>query len=102
MRFLSIVFALERTNQLSLLPDKDLVDLCPPIEPYQVTKNRNRRTFRAARMSTSLLLKIRRFYPMLVASELKLLFTKINFSCVRLMRFDSKDYSALTGALAQW
>jgi len=37
---LSIVFALERTNQLSLLPDKDLVDLCPPIEPYQVTKNR--------------------------------------------------------------
>jgi len=27
--FLSIVFALERTNQLSLLPDKDLVDLCP-------------------------------------------------------------------------
>ncbi|WP_223210719.1 MULTISPECIES: hypothetical protein [Microcystis] len=38
-RFLSIVFNLERTNQLSLLPDKDLVDLCPPIEPYQVTKN---------------------------------------------------------------
>jgi len=32
---------------------------------------------------------------MLVASELKLLFTKINFSGVRLMRFDSKDYSAL-------
>jgi len=30
---LSIVFYLERTNQLSLLPDKDLVDLCPPIEP---------------------------------------------------------------------
>ncbi|ELS46021.1 hypothetical protein C789_4208 [Microcystis aeruginosa FACHB-905 = DIANCHI905] len=21
------------------MPDKDLVDLCPPIEPYQVTKN---------------------------------------------------------------
>ncbi|MFM6435072.1 MAG: hypothetical protein ACKPGW_07895 [Microcystis panniformis] len=40
-RFLSIVFDLERTNQLSLLPDKDLVDLCPPIEPYQVTKNHN-------------------------------------------------------------
>jgi hypothetical protein len=37
---LSIVFDLERTNQLNLLPDKDLVDLCPPIEPYQVTKNR--------------------------------------------------------------
>ncbi|MBC1189677.1 hypothetical protein H0902_02105 [Microcystis aeruginosa BLCCF108] len=36
---MSIVFALERTNQLSLLPDKDLVNLCPPIEPYQVTKN---------------------------------------------------------------
>jgi len=30
---------LERTNQLSLLPDKDLLDLCPPIEPYQVTKS---------------------------------------------------------------
>ncbi|WP_108937816.1 hypothetical protein [Microcystis sp. 0824] len=41
-RFLSIVFDLERTNQLNLLPDKDLVDLCPPIEPYQVTKNLNR------------------------------------------------------------
>ena len=38
-RFLSIVFDLERTNQLSLLPDKDLVDSCLPIEPYQVTKN---------------------------------------------------------------
>ncbi|MCA2736218.1 MULTISPECIES: hypothetical protein [unclassified Microcystis] len=36
---MSIVFALERTNQLSLLPNKDLVDLCHPIEPYQVTKN---------------------------------------------------------------
>ncbi|TRV03609.1 MAG: hypothetical protein EWV73_04820 [Microcystis wesenbergii Mw_QC_B_20070930_S4D] len=33
-------FCLERTNQLSLLPDKDLVDLCPLIESYQVTKNR--------------------------------------------------------------
>ncbi len=40
LRFLSIVFDLERTNQLSLLPDKDLVDLCSPIEPYQVTKSR--------------------------------------------------------------
>ena len=39
-RFLSIVFDLERTNQLNPLPDKDLVDLCHPIEPYQVTKNR--------------------------------------------------------------
>ncbi len=29
-RFLLIVFDLELTNQLSLLPDKDLVDLCPP------------------------------------------------------------------------
>ncbi|TRU26412.1 MAG: hypothetical protein EWV81_10320 [Microcystis aeruginosa Ma_SC_T_19800800_S464] len=37
--FLSIVFDLERTNQLSLLPDKDLVYSCHPIEPYQVTKN---------------------------------------------------------------
>ncbi len=34
-------FCLERTNQLSLLPDKDLVDLCSPIEPYQVTKSLN-------------------------------------------------------------
>ncbi|TRV00317.1 MAG: hypothetical protein EWV75_03390 [Microcystis wesenbergii Mw_QC_S_20081001_S30D] len=32
-------FRLERTNQLNLLSGKDLVDLCPPIEPYQVTKN---------------------------------------------------------------
>ncbi|WP_287720128.1 hypothetical protein, partial [Microcystis sp. M41BS1] len=39
---MSIVFALERTNQLGLLPDKGLVDLCPPIEPYQVTKNLNK------------------------------------------------------------
>ncbi len=39
LRFFSSVFALERTNQLNLLPNKDLVDLCPPIEPYQVTKN---------------------------------------------------------------
>ncbi|NCS06645.1 MAG: hypothetical protein GPJ07_08555 [Microcystis aeruginosa G13-07] len=45
-RFLSIVFDLERTNQLNLLPDKDLVDLCPPIEPYQVTKNRKQRHLR--------------------------------------------------------
>ncbi|CCI34316.1 conserved hypothetical protein [Microcystis sp. T1-4] len=37
---MSIVFALERTNQLSPLPDKNLVDLCDRIEPYQVTKNR--------------------------------------------------------------
>ncbi|MCZ8028827.1 MAG: hypothetical protein PX481_11530 [Microcystis sp. M53603_WE2] len=36
---MSIVFALEQTNQLSLLPDKDLVNLCPYIEPYQVTKS---------------------------------------------------------------
>ncbi|OPF15078.1 hypothetical protein B1L04_21205 [Microcystis aeruginosa KW] len=39
LRFLPIVFNLERANQLSLLPDKDLADLCPLIEPYQVTKN---------------------------------------------------------------
>ncbi|TRU08343.1 MAG: hypothetical protein EWV58_23915 [Microcystis aeruginosa Ma_MB_F_20061100_S19] len=37
---MSIIFDLERTNQLNPLPDKDLVDLCPPIEPYQVTKSR--------------------------------------------------------------
>ncbi|MCA2746452.1 MAG: hypothetical protein IM333_05410 [Microcystis sp. M048S1] len=34
-----IIFNLERANQLSLLPDKDLADFCPLIEPYQVTKN---------------------------------------------------------------
>ncbi|AVQ71846.1 hypothetical protein B5D77_11515 [Microcystis sp. MC19] len=44
-RFLSIVFDLERTNQLSLLPDKDLADFCPLIEPYQVTKNRRYKYF---------------------------------------------------------
>ncbi|NCR81190.1 MAG: hypothetical protein GPI91_15005, partial [Microcystis aeruginosa K13-10] len=41
LRFLPIVFNLERANQLSLLPDKDLAYLCPLIEPYQVTKNRD-------------------------------------------------------------
>ncbi|MCZ8121521.1 MAG: hypothetical protein O9295_26590 [Microcystis sp. LE18-22.4A] len=41
LRFLPIVFDLERANQLSLLPDKDLVDLCPLLEPDQVTKNQN-------------------------------------------------------------
>jgi hypothetical protein len=30
---LSIIFDLERTHQLSLFPEKDLVNLCPPIEP---------------------------------------------------------------------
>ncbi|WP_253256868.1 hypothetical protein [Microcystis aeruginosa] len=40
-RFLSIVFDLKRTHQLSLLPDKDSVNLCPPIEPYQVTKSQS-------------------------------------------------------------
>ncbi len=38
LRFLTIVVNLERANQLSPLPDKDLVDLYLPIEPYQVTK----------------------------------------------------------------
>ncbi|CCI22596.1 hypothetical protein MICAG_1820004 [Microcystis aeruginosa PCC 9808] len=38
-RFLSIVFNLERTNQLNLLLDKDLVDLCSLIESYQVTRS---------------------------------------------------------------
>ena len=46
-RFLSIVFDLERTNQLNLLPDKDLVDLCPHIEPYQVPKSRKNKEKRA-------------------------------------------------------
>ncbi|ARI79998.1 hypothetical protein C789_3155 [Microcystis aeruginosa FACHB-905 = DIANCHI905] len=36
---MSIVFALERTNQLNLLPDKDLVNLSPLIELYPVTKS---------------------------------------------------------------
>ncbi len=39
MKLYHFIFDLERTNQLSLLPDKDLVDLCSPIEPYQVTKS---------------------------------------------------------------
>jgi len=35
IRLFGLCYAMdgERTNQLSLLPDKDLVDLCPPIEP---------------------------------------------------------------------
>ena len=41
----TFVVDLERTNQLSLLPDQDLVDLCPPIKPDQVTKNRNSHPF---------------------------------------------------------
>ncbi|TRU61047.1 MAG: hypothetical protein EWV90_13385, partial [Microcystis aeruginosa Ma_QC_Ch_20071001_M135] len=41
LRFLSIVCDLERTNQLNLLPDQDLVDLGLHIESYQVTKNQN-------------------------------------------------------------
>ncbi|TRT63045.1 MAG: hypothetical protein EWV67_12300 [Microcystis sp. M_QC_C_20170808_M2Col] len=36
---MSIVCNLERTNQLNLLPDQDLVDLCLHIESYQVKKN---------------------------------------------------------------
>ncbi|TRT70431.1 MAG: hypothetical protein EWV68_06695, partial [Microcystis sp. M_QC_C_20170808_M9Col] len=43
LRLFPIVFDLERANQLSLLPDKDLVDLCPLIESYQVTKSRKSR-----------------------------------------------------------
>ncbi|TRV50922.1 MAG: hypothetical protein EWV52_10240 [Microcystis panniformis Mp_MB_F_20051200_S6D] len=39
LRFLPIVFYLERANQLSLLPYKDLVDLCPLIKSSQVTKS---------------------------------------------------------------
>ncbi|TRT53853.1 MAG: hypothetical protein EWV85_13200 [Microcystis aeruginosa Ma_QC_C_20070703_M131] len=44
-RFLSIVVDLEGTNQLNLLPDQDLVDLCPPSKPDLVTKNRNSHPF---------------------------------------------------------
>ncbi|WP_164516966.1 hypothetical protein [Microcystis viridis] len=40
LRFLPIVVNLELANQLSLLPDKDLVDLYLLIESYQVTKSR--------------------------------------------------------------
>jgi hypothetical protein len=36
----TFVVDLERTNQLSLLSDQDLVDLCPPIKPDLVTKSR--------------------------------------------------------------
>ncbi|AKV69466.1 hypothetical protein VL20_4563 [Microcystis panniformis FACHB-1757] len=43
---MSIVCDLERTNQLNLLPDKDLVDLCPHIEPYQVPKSLNYKGYR--------------------------------------------------------
>ncbi|TRU78852.1 MAG: hypothetical protein EWV77_03730 [Microcystis viridis Mv_BB_P_19951000_S68D] len=42
---MSIIFDLELTNQLNLLPNKDLVDLCPPIEPYQVTKSLKKPVF---------------------------------------------------------
>lgn len=35
----TFVVDLEPTNQLSLLSDQDLVDLCLHIESYQVTKN---------------------------------------------------------------
>ncbi len=55
---MSIVFDLERTNQLSLLPDKDLVDLCPPIKPYQVTKNHFDKT-EQRRLTPMQVLKIR-------------------------------------------
>jgi transposase len=44
---LSIVCDLERTNQLNLLPDKDLVDLCPHIEPYQVPKSQKNKKQKA-------------------------------------------------------
>ena len=57
LRFLPIVFNLERANQLSLLPDKDLAYLCPLIEPYQVTKNPfwsiNSRYFASDKLSRS-------------------------------------------------
>ncbi|WP_287107841.1 hypothetical protein [Microcystis sp. M_OC_Ca_00000000_S217Cul] len=60
LRFLSIVFDLERTNQLNLLPDKDLVDLCHPIEPYQVTKNQIVKIL----VDTEALSKCRAFVPL--------------------------------------
>ncbi|CCI02903.1 conserved hypothetical protein [Microcystis aeruginosa PCC 9443] len=41
----TFVVDLEPTNQLSLLSDQDLVDLCPPIKPDLVTKNRNSHPF---------------------------------------------------------
>jgi putative transposase len=73
---MSIVFDLERTNQLSLLPDKDLVDLCPPIEPYQVTKNRILQRFsskilglKPRRSTTALLLNIRTFTKYMLKCE---------------------------------
>ena len=54
---MSIVCDLERTNQLNLLPDKDLVDLCLPIEPYQVTKSHGNHK-KATEEYINLLLKI--------------------------------------------
>ena len=46
-------FRLERTNQLNPLPDKDLVDLCPPIEPYQVTKSQKSQPLPEAHPNTA-------------------------------------------------
>ncbi|TRU62959.1 MAG: hypothetical protein EWV56_06145 [Microcystis aeruginosa Ma_QC_C_20070823_S13D] len=39
-RFLSIVFDLKRTNQLNLLPDKDLVDLRVKLKSLSATQSR--------------------------------------------------------------
>jgi hypothetical protein len=48
-------FYLERTNQLNLLPDKDLVDLCPHIEPYQVTKSLKSKVNRSTKLTQTYL-----------------------------------------------
>jgi propanediol dehydratase small subunit len=53
LRFLTIVVNLERANQLSLLPDKDLVNLYPLIESYQVTKSQFFRLYRTCHVKLS-------------------------------------------------
>jgi IS5 family transposase len=68
---LSILFDLERTNQLSLLPDKDLVDLCLPIEPYQVTKSQRNLGYidQLIELGASLTCLSKRQYKMLLVIE---------------------------------
>jgi len=57
---LSIVFALERTNQLSLLPDKDLVDLCPPMHKLSTKIVRENQTIILEDLNTSGMVKNRK------------------------------------------
>ncbi len=65
---MSIVCDLERTNQLNLLPDKDLVDLCPHIEPYQVPKSQKNKKQKAEKEAKLEVLK-RSIYSLLKNEE---------------------------------